>query len=356
MSDSEQISRVMRDRGITSEANARRVLDDAGIRSQDDVRRVIENRTKTERGDLRARLQDGSVDLTRFDRSRINDSVRNRTDIRDSQVAQTIVNNVNVNVRNNYINTTRYSNIFDDRWYYRYPSYWRPVYPISPRMWWRPAPTWDYTWGWFAAGFFTHYMVDRVLTPIPYYYGTNVYYVDDMVYVNGVPYVSASVYYAQAAEIAARGVQQAPVTVQMPVEVVVNVETPKIEASEPVATDPPVADPSEEWSPMGTFAILKDPKSTDSSIVIQLATNKSGLIAGNVINMQTDEMTPVYGAVDPETQRVALRVEGREEIVECGLWNLTQDTLPVLLHVDEEKTEERTFVRLTDPEEEELAP
>ena len=223
-------------------------------------------------------------------------------------------------------------------------------------MWWRPAPTWDYTWRWFTAGFFTHYVLDRALAPIPYYYGTNVYYIDDMVYVNGVPYVSASVYYAQAAEIAARGAEQPPINI------VVNVEAPQAVAAgaaenvvNVVAADPPPQE--EEWAPIGTFAVLKDPASTDSSIVIQLATNKSGLIAGNIIDMKTDKMVPVYGAVDSETQRVALRVEGREEIVECGLWNLTQDTLPVLLHVDKEKTEERTFVRLTEPEDdEELAP
>jgi len=348
----------MRDHGITSEASARRVLDEAGIRTRDDVKRVIENRSKAERDELRTRLQNGNVDITKIDRSTINNSARNRMDIRDRNVSQKIVNNVNVNIQNNYFSTPRYTNMFDDRWYRRYPSYWYPVHPIHPRAWWRPAPAWEYACGWFAAGFFTHYVLDRALTPIPYYYGTNIYYVDDMVYINGVPYVSASVYYAQAAEIAARGVQQAPVTVQVPVEVVVNVEAPSATVeTAPLATDPPVADaPQDDWMPMGTFAILEDPKSTDASLVIQLATNKSGLIAGNVIDMKSDEVSPVYGAVDSETQRVAMRIEGREEIVECGLWNLTQDTLPVLLHVDEGKTEERTFVRLTDPEEEELAP
>ena len=183
-----------------------------------------------------------------------------------------------------------------------------------------------------------------MLTPRPYYYGTNVYYVNDMVYVDGEPYVPASVYYTQAAEIAARGVPQAPINIT------VNVEAPGTQITD-------AAPPQEEWMPMGTFAVLEDPEATTTSVVIQLATNKSGQIAGNVINVQTDEITPVYGAVDPETQRVAMRIEGREEIAECGLWNLTQDALTVLLHVDEETTEERTFVRLSDPEqEEELAP
>ena len=184
-----------------------------------------------------------------------------------------------------------------------------------------------------------------MLTPIPYYYGSNVYYVDDMVYLNGEPYVPASVYYAQAAELAARGIPQAPI------HIVVNVDAP-------AAVTPAVgaARVQEEWMPIGTFAVLKDPAAAETSIVLQLATNKSGQIAGNVVNMQTDETLPVYGAVDPETQRVAMRIEGREEIAECGLWNLTQDALTVLLHVDADTTEERTFVRLSDPGQEPLAP
>ena len=182
-----------------------------------------------------------------------------------------------------------------------------------------------------------------MLVPMPYYYGTNVYYVDGMVYVNGEAYVPASVYYAQAAEIAARGAPQAPI------HIILNVEAPQAEAAR-------VDLPQEEWMPMGTFAVLEDPEAATTSIVIQLATNKAGQIAGNVINVQTDETVPVYGAIDPETQRVAMRIDGREEIAECGLWNLTQDALTVLLHVDAETTEERTFVRLADPEQEELAP
>ena len=278
-----------------------------------------------------------------FSRPLGSSSNRNRPDIRDYNVTRGIVNNVNAHLHTNYFRTPSYTHFFDDRWHQHYPGAWYPVRPIPPRVWWQPAPAWGYTWRWFAAGFLTGYAVDRVLTPMPYYYGTNVYYVNDMVYVNGEPYVPASDYYMQAAEIAARGVSQTPI------QITVNIESP---AAQPVVADIP----PEEWMPMGTFAVLEDPEATTTSTVIQLATNKSGQIAGNVINMQTDEIMPVYGAIDPETQRVAMRIEGREEIAECGLWNLTQDALTVLLHVDAETTEERTLVRLSDSEQEDLAP
>jgi len=210
-------------------------------------------------------------------------------------------------------------------------------------VWWQPAPAWGYTWRWFYADFFPGYVIDNIVTPAPYYYGSNVYYVGDMVYVNGVPYVSANAYYAQAAEIAARGASQAPI------HIVLNVEAPGMGAAA-------FEQYRDDWMPMGTFAVLENPEAAETSTVIQLATNRLGQIAGNAINMQTDEVLPIYGAVDSESQRVAMRIEGREEIVECGLWNLTQDTLTVLLHVDGETTQERTFVRLSDPDQGELAP
>jgi len=270
---------------------------------------------------------------------------RDRADIRNSYVSQTIVNNVNVNIRNNYFHTPRYrpAFVFDPWWYRARPHAWHPVHPFAPTVWWQPAPAWGYTWRWFCAGFFAGVVVDRMLTPRPFYYGTNVYFVGDMVYVDGVPYVHANVFYAQAVELAARGAPQAPI------HIAVTVEVPGTEAAV-------IEQYREEWMPMGTFAVLEDPEATETSIVIQLATNRLGQIAGNVFNMETDEVLPLYGAIDPETQRVAMRVEGRDEIVEGGLWNLTQDTLTVLLHVDEHTTEERTFVRLSDPDEEELAP
>ena len=179
-----------------------------------------------------------------------------------------------------------------------------------------------------------------MLTPMPYYYGSNVYYVGDMVYVDGVPYVSASTYYSQAAEIVERGA---------PIHIIVDVEVP---GTATVSTIQSI----DEWLPMGTFAVLEDTESVDASIIVQLATNKSGHIAGNIIDMRTDEALPIYGAVDPETQRVAMRIEGRNEIIECGLWNLTQDALTVLIHIDENTTEERVFIRLSDPDQGELAP
>jgi hypothetical protein len=54
---------------------------------------------------------------------------------------------------------------------------------------------------------------------------------------------------------------------------------------------------------------------------MQLAMNKEGAIRGNFQNFLTDKVTPVSGALDKETQRVALKLEENDSLVlETGLY------------------------------------
>lgn len=257
-----------------------------------------------------------------------------------------------------------------------------------------------------------------VPVPVYYNYGDNVVYDGDMVYVNGVPYVSADKYYEQSLELAQRGntttvIQVNPTqgeTVATTVDaatlpegtVVVDsdgnvvgtvagaadtpalpaliVNSPTTAAATTVAaattatattaattiaakpstsTEVPAnqsQDPSEQWMPLGTFAILQDEEKGESSQVVQLAMNRGGIVRGNLYDQKTDELVPLEGAVDQETQRVAFRIASSEtddksndgQVFECGLWNLTQDSLPVLLHKGSGKQETKKFVRLTE--------
>jgi hypothetical protein len=67
----------------------------------------------------------------------------------------------------------------------------------------------------------------------------------------------------------------------------------------------------------------------------------------------TDKVTPVVGAVDKATQRVALRLEGNDELIlETGLYNLTNDEVPVLVHFGPDRQEARSLIRLKKPEDE----
>ena len=62
-------------------------------------------------------------------------------------------------------------------------------------------------------------------------------------------------------------------------------------------------------------------------------------------------MIPLVGAVDKKTQRVAVKMEGNDSVVsETGLYNLTNDEVPVLVHISADRQEGRTLIRLKQPE------
>ncbi len=127
------------------------------------------------------------------------------------------------------------------------------------------------------------------------------------------------------------------------------------ESAAVLATVPPPASEEEaeetEWMPLGTFAVATDEQDVDPSRVIQLAVSKEGIISGTLYNTQTDQAQSVQGQVDKETQRVAFRVgESDDVIVESGLYNLTQEYAPVLVHFGTERVEDWLFVRLENPE------
>jgi hypothetical protein len=107
----------------------------------------------------------------------------------------------------------------------------------------------------------------------------------------------------------------------------------------------------EEWMPLGTFAITAGDSDVEPSRIIQLAVSKNGIISGTVFNTKTDQAYTVQGQVDKETQRVAFRIGDSDEvIVETGLYNLTQDEAPILIHFGNEKAEPFLLVRLTAPD------
>jgi len=150
-----------------------------------------------------------------------------------------------------------------------------------------------------------------------YDYGQNVTYDDGNVYYGDQPVASAEQYYTQAGQIA----------------------------------DSAQVLQNEEWLPLGVFAVIAEPAQTKTDKVIQLALNKNGVIRGNLQDFLADKVTPVVGALDKKTQRVALRLEGNDSVVaETGLYNLTNDEVPVLVHFSADRVEDRTLIRLKQPE------
>lgn len=192
-------------------------------------------------------------------------------------------------------------------WYAQYPGAWLAAGWAAGAAW--NACTWD------SAAAYCGYSD----APPEYYdYGNNVTYDDGNVYVNGDDAGTAEQYYDQASQIAATGAAAA-------------------------------APADGQWLPLGVFAFTK-PDQTKSDISIQLAVNKEGVIRGNYTDSKLNSNQVVHGSVDKKTQRVAMTVgDNTTNVIETGLYNLTKDEAPCLLHIGKDQTEQWLLVRLKKP-------
>jgi hypothetical protein len=198
-------------------------------------------------------------------------------------------------------------NAFTPGWIAGYPGAW------WPGKWAAYGTAWALTtWPWASA------YGGCSSEPMYYDYGSNVAYDEGQVYMDDQPIATAQDYYDQATQIAATGAEAQ----------------------------------NEDWLPLGVFAVITDEAQTQTDKVVQLAINRDGVVRGNYQDMLTEKVTPITGAVDKTSQRVSLRLEGNDQlIVETGLYNLTNDEVPVLVHFGPDRQEGRVFIRLKQPEE-----
>lgn len=207
-------------------------------------------------------------------------------------------------VRGNYNNW----GVYGAGWRAEYPGAW-----VAAR--WTAAAIWSTaTWG--SAASYCGYAEQP---PIYYDYGTSVVYEDSNVYVNGDNAGTTEQYYDQAASIAATGAEAKPSS-------------------------------DGDWLPLGVFAFTRA-ESPKSDITIQLAVNKDGVVRGNYTDTATKKNQIIEGSVDKQTQRVAFTVgDSKTNIIETGLYNLTKEEAPCLVHIGKDQTEQWLLVRLTNPE------
>lgn len=196
-------------------------------------------------------------------------------------------------------------NYFGPGWYGNYPGAW------WPGRWAVAATAWS-TATWALAGSYCGCTGD----PMYYDYGNGVNYQDDTVYYGDQPVASADQYYDQAVALA----QSA------------NNST------------------SQDWLPLGVFGVVSDDQ-TQAQKLLQIAVNKDGAIRGNYQDVAAGTVVQVYGAVDQSTQRVALMFVGNDSLViETGLYNLTNDEVPILVHYNADQQMERKMIRLQPPQ------
>ena len=194
---------------------------------------------------------------------------------------------------------------FGRGYYGRYPGAWWPgKWAVRGTAW--AAATWA------TAGSYCGCEGEGTY----YDYEDNVAYEDGSVYYEGEAVATAEQYYEQAAQIAEAGSETQ----------------------------------DEDWMPLGVFALIKEAGQTQTDKVLQLALNREGAIRGNLQDMLTDEVKPLVGSVNKESQRVAIKMEGNDSIVlEAGLYNLTNDEVPALVHFDAERQQAVTLIRLKNP-------
>jgi hypothetical protein len=85
-------------------------------------------------------------------------------------------------------------------------------------------------------------------------------------------------------------------------------------------------------------------------VTIQLAVNKQGVIRGNYTDTTANTSQVIQGSVDKKTQRVAFTVgDNTANVIETGLYNLTKDEAPCLIHFGQDRTEQWDLVRLNNP-------
>ncbi len=160
--------------------------------------------------------------------------------------------------------------------------------------------------------------------PVYYAYGAggNVYYEENIVYVNGSPAGTPEAYAQQAIDFAA-------------------------------AAPPPDETAEEDWLPLGVFAFTQEDVD-DSQAMIEIAVNKQAVLAGTYYNEATQVSRPLKGIIDQESQRAVLGfADGKNEdiVLEMGMFNLTQEEAPGLLHRGTEESSPVLLVRLQEPAE-----
>jgi len=104
--------------------------------------------------------------------------------------------------------------------------------------------------------------------------------------------------------------------------------------------------PDEAWLTLGVFAALR-PGETEIQMLFQLAVSKQGVLRGTYVNLADDAVRVVRGAVDRKTQRAAWYVGDQPDgVLDTGLFNLTREQAPVLVHFLPDHTEQWLLVRL----------
>jgi hypothetical protein len=223
--------------------------------------------------------------------------------------ANNIRNSFNQYNQNNFVRNVNYPAYGGGQWNNWHNGWWGNAGAWYP-------PNWSAATGWAFAGTAAISgllgLTVGALSSVP----APVVYQGDTVVVNGQPYCSAEQYYDQALQLA--------------------------------MTQPPAV-VSDDWQPLGVFG-LATPGSPQATMMLQLAINQNGQIAGNYLNQVTGETATISGWMDSNTQRVTFMIGNNNNIVyDTSLPALMQGETTLLVHYGAENTQQMVLVRVPQP-------
>lgn len=120
------------------------------------------------------------------------------------------------------------------------------------------------------------------------------------------------------------------------------------DTSQSIASSSEQGSSSNEWMPLGVFALSKEGNSTATPTrFLQLAISKNGAISGAFYNSITDTAHEIEGMADKNSQRAAWKITDNDNspIMTTGIYNLTQNEIPVKLHFQNGQSQEMLLVR-----------
>ena len=107
-----------------------------------------------------------------------------------------------------------------------------------------------------------------------------------------------------------------------------------------------------DWLPLGVFTFgANADQAAYSNMVVQLALSKAGYLSGTYYNASTDKAYPMEGAVDRATQKAVWKLSNNADspVAATGLYNLTQDVVPIQVHFPDGSEQNKVLVRLQQP-------
>ena len=109
----------------------------------------------------------------------------------------------------------------------------------------------------------------------------------------------------------------------------------------------------DQWMALGVFAVGRENEDNASPrYFLQLAVSKDSYIAGTCFDSVNNQTVPITGSVDKASKRAAWKMADNNDVVmETGIFNLTQDSVPAMIHFGKDKSETRLLVRMEKPPE-----